>query len=273
MAHLARTADGTAWVGDADGYVRLSAADPSLEGIDDGFRAAAQGDLPDPDAATATRVDREELPFDRVLPGDGKLWGIGLNYADHAAALDEQRPAEPASFLQPSTSVTGPGGPIRLPDRELTGRVTAEAEIGVVIGRTCKDVDESAVDDVIAGYVPLIDVTAEDVLQRNPRFLTRAKSFDTFLVYGSELYVPNDGESIDDVRVTSELNGDATESAPVADMLFPPRELVAFHSRVATLEPGDVINTGTPGATVIGPGDTVRASAGRIGEVTADVVR
>lgn len=273
MTYLARTSDGRPWIATSDEFVPLAAAESSLTDIGDAFRAAAAGDLPSPDEATADPTPAAHLSFERVLPGDGKLWGIGLNYADHATDLDEQRPDEPASFLQPATSVADPGGPIRLPDPSIADRITVEAEIGVVIGRTCKDIDEDEVDDVIAGFVPLLDVTAEDVLERNPRFLTRAKAFDTFLVYGSQLYVPDDGESIEDVEVTTERNGSAIASAPVRDMHFSPRELVAFHSRVATLEPGDVINTGTPGAAVVSSGDSVRAAIDRIGTVSADVVR
>ncbi|MFC4989681.1 fumarylacetoacetate hydrolase family protein [Saliphagus infecundisoli] len=273
MTRLARTPDGRAWLGGEAGFVPLSSADSGLSRIDDAFRAAAGGTLPDPDGATADPVPADHLAFDRVLPGDGKLWGIGLNYADHASDLDEQSPDEPASFLQPATSVVGPGGPIRLPDPALADRITVEAELGVVIGRTCSDLDEGEVDDVVAGFVPLLDATAEDVLERNPRFLTRAKAFDSFLVYGPELYVPDAGEEIEDIEVRTERNGETVAAAPIADMHFPPRELVAFHSRVATLEPGDVINTGTPGAGVVSAGDSVRASVDRVGSVSADVVR
>lgn len=101
-------------------------------------------------------------------------------------------PDEPASFFKPASALTGPAGPIRLPPAELTDRVTAEAELAVVIGRTCTDVPESCVEEVVAGYVPVLDVTAEDVLERNPRFLTRAKSFDTFLVLGPAVVVPTE---------------------------------------------------------------------------------
>lgn len=273
MSYLARTSDGCLWIAESDEYVPLSAADPSLTGIREALRTAAAGALPSLDDATAARIPAGNLSFDRPVPADRKLWGIGLNYADHATDLDERRPDEPASFLQPASSVTGPDGPIRLPEPSISDRVTAEAELGVVIGRTCTDLDENDVDDVVAGYVPLIDVTAEDILEQNPRFLTRAKSFDTFLVYGSRLYVPDEDESIDEIRVTTERNGTSIASAPVSDMLFSPRELVAFHSRVATLEPGDIINTGTPGAVVISPGDTVRAVIDRVGRVGAAVVR
>lgn len=137
-----------------------------------------------------------DSPF---VPGEnGKIWGIGLSYADHAADLDEIRPDNPASFMKPAMATTGPGGPIQLPPRDITDRVTAEAELGIVIGRACSDVSVGEVESV-AGYVPIIVVTAEDVLERKPRFLTRAKSFDAFLVIGPWITTV---KSVDDVAAS-----------------------------------------------------------------------
>jgi len=279
--YLARSADGEPLLGDEEGYVPLAAADPSLDSVADALPVA--GSLPDPDDATAARRPAEHRSVSAPLARPGKLFGIGLNYADHATDLDEVRPEEPASFFKPATAATGPGGPIRLPPAELSDRVTAEAELGVVIGRTCRDVDEARVPEVVAGFVPIIDMTAEDVLQRNPRFLTRAKSFDTFLVLGPRIVVPDGSEdaddgapaigALDDVGVRTIVDDEVVAENTIANMLFKPRELVAFHSRVMTLEPGDVISTGTPGAGVIRPDDAVRAEVDGVGTVDADVVR
>lgn len=270
MTRLARSVDGEALVGDEAGFVPLSAADPSLDGVNDALRAPG---LPDPAAATAERVPAERIRFARPVDPIGKLWGIGLNYAEHAADLDEERPDEPASFLKPATAATGPGGPVRLPPREQSDRVTAEAELAVVVGRTARRVGVEDADDVIAGYAPIIDVTAEDVLERNPRYLTRAKSFDTFLVFGPWIETLGPGESLSEIEVRTVVNGEVKARNTVDRMLFDPRELVAFHSEVMTLEPGDVISTGTPGAHPIEPGDAVRAEVDRVGVASADVVR
>jgi len=275
--YLARTADGRALVGDDNGYVPLEAADPSLETVHDALRRAPGG-LPDPGDASTNPVSAAHLAFGGPLADPEKLLGIGLNYADHAADLDEDSPDEPASFFKPATAATGPGGPVRLPPESESDRVTAEAELAVVIGRTCRNIDPEEVDDVVAGYVPVIDMTAEDVLQRNPRFLTRAKSYDTFLVVGPRLVVAEgdlsiDGGALDDLSVRTVVNDAVVAENSVANMHFSPRELVAFHSRVMTLEPGDLISTGTPGAHPIEPGDVVRAEVDRIGAVSADVVR
>jgi 2-keto-4-pentenoate hydratase/2-oxohepta-3-ene-1,7-dioic acid hydratase in catechol pathway len=272
VARLARSATGEVLVGDEEGFVPLAAADPALESVDDGLRVAPAG-LPDPGDATADRRRPADLAFGSPLPDPGKLWGIGLNYAEHAEDLDEVRPDEPASFMKPGTAATGPGGPIRLPPTEQSDRVTAEAELAVVIGRTCRDVAAEDADDVIAGFLPVIDMTAEDILERNPRFLTRAKSFDSFLVFGPWLTTTDEFDQLDDVEVRTVVDGEVKSRNVVANMLFDPHELVSFHSKVMTLQPGDVISTGTPGAYPIEPGNVVRAEVDGLGSVEADVVR
>ncbi|ESP87980.1 fumarylacetoacetate hydrolase family protein [Candidatus Halobonum tyrrellensis] len=274
MRYLARSAAGRPVVGDDGGFVPLSAAYPDAGSVRDALAHATDG-LRGVDSLPAARTAWEAESFGPFLGDPGKLFGIGLNYADHAADLSEAPPDEPASFFKPATAATGPGGPVRLPPTAESERVTAEAELAVVVGRTCRNVDESEVDDVIAGFAPVIDMTAEDVLQRNPRFLTRAKSYDTFLVLGPRLAVPEPDadDSLDDVEVRTVVNDTVESRNTVANMHFSPRELVAFHSRVMTLEPGDVISTGTPGAHPVEPGDSVRAEVDRVGSVSADVVR
>ena len=273
MRYLARTADGTALLGDDDGTVPLTSAAPEHQSVRDALPAAAAGTLPSVDDATADRVPRGKRSLGAFVAEPGKLFGIGLNYVEHAGDLSEDAPDEPASFFKPKTAATGPGGPIRLPPESISERVTAEAELAVVIGRTCRNVAVGDADDVIAGYVPVIDMTAEDVLQRNPRFLTRSKSFDTFLVLGSRLVVPEHGVDLSDTTVRTVVDGEPVAENVVGNMTFSPRELVAYHSDVMTLSPGDVISTGTPGAGVIEPGSHVRAEVEGIGSVEADVVR
>lgn len=273
MTRLARTIDGTPLLGDSDGFVPLSAADPTLSNVRDALPVAANGTLPDPADASTEGVEPTKLSFASPFAEYGKLWGIGLNYAEHASDLNEGRPTEPASFMKPASAVAGPGGPIRLPPSDITDRVTAEAELAVVIGRTCKNIDIDDVDTVIAGYIPVIDMTAEDILSRNPRFLTRAKSFDSFLVFGPWLATPDEVGPLDDLTVTTVVNGDVAAENRIHNMMTKPRELVSFHSKVMTLEPGDIISTGTPGAQRIEPGDIVSARVEDIGSVDAAVVR
>lgn len=271
--YLARTADGTPLLGDDEGFVPLSAASPELDSVRDALAPAAANTLPDVSDAPADRIDRESLQFGPPLASFGKLWGIGLNYAEHAGDLDEQCPEEPASFMKPTSAVTGPGGPIRLPSTDQSTRVTAEAELAVLIGRTCKNVAEEETTGVIAGYLPVIDMTAEDVLQRNPRFLTRSKSYDSFLVVGSSIVVPNEPPALGDKTVQTIVNGDVVAENQIQNMLFPPDEIISFHSEVMTLQCGDLFSTGTPGAEPISPGDHVRARVETMGSVQAPVVR
>lgn len=270
---VARTTSGRVLLGDADGFAPMPPEEfVSHTGRNAVLTAAATGTLPTladlPSSQAPVDHHRFGVPFD-----PGKLWGIGLNYEDHATDLDETRPTEPASFMKPRSALIGPGGPIQLPPREISGRVTAEAELGVVLGRTCRDVDEAAFEDVVAGFVPVIDMTAEDILQRNPRFLTRAKSFDSFLVVGPWLSVPATLDRLDDITVRTVKNGETVAENSLDHMLFSPPELVSFHSRVMTLEPGDLISTGTPGAVPIEDGDTVTTEVSGVGSLTAPVVR
>lgn len=273
MKYLASTTEGEALLGDHTGFVPLSSVHPGLESVRDALPLAAAGTLGDQAGATADRIPRADLSFGPPLSEFGKLWGIGLNYAEHAGDLDEQRPDEPASFMKPNTTLAGPAGPIRLPPASQSSRVTAEAELGVVIGRTCRGIEASRVEGAVAGYLPVIDMTAEDILQRNPRFLTRAKSFDTFLVPGPTIAVPEQSLDLSSLSVRTEVNGERMAENEIANMLFSPAEIVAFHADVMTLQPGDLFSTGTPGAAPITPGDEVRAVVDSIGSVEAPVTR
>ena len=195
-----------------------------------------------------------ELSYAPLYRRPRKIWGIGLNYVEHAGDLSESAPAdEPASFMRPDTTIIGPGEEVVLPAQ--SERVTAEAELAVVIGREAKDVPEEDAPSVVAGFTTVLDMTAEDILRRNPRYLTRAKSFDTFFSFGPELVTPDEIADLEALEVSTVLNGEVRRSNTVANMTFSPWWLVSFHSRVMTLLPGDIISTGTPGAVVIQEGD------------------
>lgn len=214
----------------------------------------------------------EDLSYAPLYRRPRKIWGIGLNYAEHAGDLDESVPAEePASFMRPDTTIIGPGDTIRVP--EGIGRVTAEAELAVVIGRRAKDIGEDEAPSVIAGFTTVLDMTAEDILRRNPRYLTRAKSFDTFFSFGPELVTPDEVGEVEALEVETVLNGEVRRKNTVSNMTFSPYRLVAFHSKVMTLLPGDVISTGTPGAVGIGPGDVAECRIGGFGPLRNPVGR
>ena len=214
----------------------------------------------------------EDLSYAPLYRRPRKIWGIGLNYAEHAGDLDEATPSEePASFMRPDTTIIGPGDEIRLP--EDIGRVTAEAELAVVIGRRAKDVTEEEAPSVVAGFTTVLDMTAEDILRKNPRYLTRAKSFDTFFSFGPHLLTPDEVGEVGVLEVSTVLNGEVRRKNTVSNMTFSPYRLVSFHSRVMTLLPGDVISTGTPGAVEIRPGDVAECRIGGFGPLVNPVGR
>lgn len=200
-----------------------------------------------------------------------KIWGIGLNYQEHAADLDEVSPEEePASFMKPATTIIDPSETIILPRQ--SNRVTGEAELGVIIGQRCKDVPLDQVQEVIFGYTTIIDMTAEDILRRNPRFLTRSKSFDTFFSFGPIVVTADEIGDVTALTVQTIRNGEIAAENVVRHMMFPPFELVAFHSQVMTLEPGDIISTGTPGAVHIRHGDEIMCRIAGLGSLQNPVI-
>jgi 2-keto-4-pentenoate hydratase/2-oxohepta-3-ene-1,7-dioic acid hydratase in catechol pathway len=222
-------------------------------------------------------ISDEAVPLSEVSYGPlyrypRKLWGIGLNYREHAGDLSETAPSdEPASFMRPDTAIIGPGDGIVLPHQ--SERVTAEAELAVVIGRETKNVSEEEAPSVVAGFTTVLDMTAEDILRRNPRYLTRAKSFDTFFSFGPHLVTPDEIADLDALEVSTVLNGEVRRTNTVSNMMFSPWWLVSFHSRIMTLLPGDVISTGTPGAVVIREGDVAECRISGFESLTNPVVR
>jgi 2-keto-4-pentenoate hydratase/2-oxohepta-3-ene-1,7-dioic acid hydratase in catechol pathway len=204
-----------------------------------------------------------------VLPRS-KVIGIGRNYADHAAEMGNEVPAEPLVFMKPNTSVVGPDDLIRYP--EQSNEVHYEGEVAVVIGRICRDVPVEKATDVIHGYTIANDVTARD-LQRSDVQFTRAKSFDTFCPLGPWIETDLDPQNfIDGVAVQTFLNGDLVQDGTTADMVHDIPALVAYVSSVMTLLPGDVILTGTPAG--VGPmnvGDEVEIFVAGIGTLTNKV--
>jgi 2-keto-4-pentenoate hydratase/2-oxohepta-3-ene-1,7-dioic acid hydratase in catechol pathway len=201
-------------------------------------------------------LDKQALRYAPLFRHPSKIWGIGLNYAEHAADLSEISPTHiPASFMKPATAIIGHGDDIQIP--ALSQKTTAEAELGVVIGKRCKNVSRKDWLDVVAGFTTIIDMTAEDILKQNPRYLTVSKSFDTFFSFGPQLITADEIKDVNRLEVCTLKNGRKHAENSVSRMTFPPDELLAFHSQVMTLLPGDVISTGTPGAVSISHGDNV----------------
>jgi 2-keto-4-pentenoate hydratase/2-oxohepta-3-ene-1,7-dioic acid hydratase in catechol pathway len=189
-----------------------------------------------------------------------KIIAIGLNYKDHAAEMNKPLPAEPLIFSKPPSAVIGPEDPIRLP--QWAGRIDHEAEMAVVIGRrACKVKTESAMDYVL-GFTCLNDVTARDLQNRDVQY-TRSKGFDTFAPIGPCIAVGLDPSNL---AIEGWVNGDRRQSSSTSQLIFPVPELVEFVTRFCTLEPGDIITTGTPsGVGPLAPGDRVMVKVAGIG--------
>jgi 2-keto-4-pentenoate hydratase/2-oxohepta-3-ene-1,7-dioic acid hydratase in catechol pathway len=192
-----------------------------------------------------------------------KIVCVGLNYRSHAAEVKKALPAEPLLFIKPSTSVLDPGAPIKLPPG--VGRVDYEAELAVVIGRRAHRVPAARAWDYILGLTCLNDVTARDLQNKESQY-TRCKGFDTFAPLGPCIATGLNGEPR---MVEGWLNGERRQGSSTADLIFPIEHLVEFITFVMTLEPGDVISTGTPsGIGSMKAGDVVTVKVEGVGELT-----
>lgn len=201
-------------------------------------------------------TDMEPQPFAPLYRYPHKIWGIGLNYAEHAKDLSEKTPTGiPGSFMKPDTTIIGSADTINIPVQSK--KTTAEAELGIIIGKKCANVNQEDWLSVVAGFTTILDMTAEDILRQNVRYLTLSKSFDTFFSFGPQLVTPDEIKDVSKLVVSTILNGKVHAENVVANMTFSPDFLVSFLSGVMTLLPGDIISTGTPGAVVIKEGDVV----------------
>jgi 2-keto-4-pentenoate hydratase/2-oxohepta-3-ene-1,7-dioic acid hydratase in catechol pathway len=205
----------------------------------------------------------------------GKILGIGLNYGAHAGDLGAPLPrTSPASFFKANHTIIGPGESIVVPAG--IGKVTAEAELGLIFGRDCYRVDEKHALDYVAGIVAILDQTAEAVLLENPRFLTRVKNYPTFLSFGPVIITMDELRDrfpdLDRLPVSTIRNGAVERTDVVGGMTFSPAELISFHSRVMPFHPGDILSTGTPGAVAITGGDTVSCDLGGLSLLSNPVV-
>jgi 2-keto-4-pentenoate hydratase/2-oxohepta-3-ene-1,7-dioic acid hydratase in catechol pathway len=208
----------------------------------DGILAVHEGDMFAGPVASGETV---KLADARALtPSEpSKMICLWNNFRELAAKFNFQPPDEPLYLLKAPSAFLAHGEAIRRP-KSYDGKIVYEGELGIVIGKSCSMVGEAEAADHIFGYTCVNDVTAADILNRNPSFAqwTRAKSFDTFGVFGPAIATGLDPL---DLRVKTVLNGQERQNYPVADMFFPPHRLVSLLSRDMTLMPGDVIACGT----------------------------
>jgi 2-keto-4-pentenoate hydratase/2-oxohepta-3-ene-1,7-dioic acid hydratase in catechol pathway len=201
------------------------------------------------------------------LPRPTKIVCVGRNYVEHAREMGNEVPESPLIFLKPPSSLMGSGEAIRLPPQSQ--RVDHEGEIAVVIGRRATDVREEDAWDYVAGIAPLNDVTARD-LQKSDGQWTRAKGFDTFCPMGT--VVPLESVDRHALEVICRVNGQVRQRASIVQMAFSVPFLLAYITSVMTLEPGDVVATGTPaGIGPLQPGDVVEVEIPGVGTLSNPV--
>lgn len=243
--------------------------------------AAARADLAAYVAEAARRGDGvtplDEVEFLPPVPRPGKIIAVGLNYRDHAAEQGKTAPTEPVVFAKYASALTGHNTPIVLPPNSR--EVDYEAELAVVIGKTARRVAREDAYACVGGYTILNDVSARD-MQRQDKQFTRAKSCDTFAPLGPWLVTADavpDPHALD-IRLT--LNGRVMQASNTREMIFDIPYLIWFLSQAMTLEPGDVISTGTPGGVgvfrrppvFLQPGDETAVTIERIGTLRNVVV-
>jgi 2-keto-4-pentenoate hydratase/2-oxohepta-3-ene-1,7-dioic acid hydratase in catechol pathway len=213
------------------------------------------------------QAERTDVPLSeiRLLPPTkpSKIVCVGRNYREHAKELNHAIPTEPLIFLKPSSAVIGTGDTIRRP-HTLSQRVDHEGELGVVIGKRCyRLAEEEDVTPYILGYTCVNDVTARDLQNKDGQW-TRAKGFDTFCPVGPA--VTSDLDPWGGVRLETRVNGQIRQSGTTTDFLFPLDVILRFITQVMTLEPGDLIATGTPaGVGPLQPGDVVEVAVEGVG--------
>ncbi len=247
------TVAGLEWVvAEEDGFRKLD-GDPFSE---DWARGGSV------DTATGTR------PGPPVTPS--KIVCVGRNYIAHAAEHGADVPAEPLLFLKPPSAVVGFGEEIVLP--VLSHQVEHEAELALVIGRRCRGVSPDHAWQHVLGVTCANDVTARD-LQRSDAQWTRGKGFDTFCPLGPWIVTGLSEDEVGDLGVRCTVNGELRQQARTSQMVFSPAVLIAYITAVMTLEPGDLILTGTPaGVSPLHPGDEVTVEIERVGTLTNPVI-
>jgi 2-keto-4-pentenoate hydratase/2-oxohepta-3-ene-1,7-dioic acid hydratase in catechol pathway len=262
-----------------DTITDLAAAAPSLPRDMLGFLAAGPAALDAARRATssAARLPLADVRLEAPVPRPPKFLAIGLNYADHVAEAGLDTPPFPVFFNKQSTCVVGPTDPFHLP--RVSPLLDYEGELGFVIGRRCRHVPRERAAEVIAGYVVVNDVSVRDWQVRTPT-MTMGKSFDThgplgpWLVTGDELGNPHD------LRLRTWVNGELRQDSSTKQLIFDCFEQVAHLSSAFTLEPGDVITTGTPGGVgaLMAPprflvaGDVVRIEIEGVGSIENRVI-
>jgi 2-keto-4-pentenoate hydratase/2-oxohepta-3-ene-1,7-dioic acid hydratase in catechol pathway len=228
-------------------------------------------------APASARVPLERVTLLPPIANPSKIIAVGLNYRDHAEETGDSIPQTPVVFAKFPSSVAGPFADIVYPAN--SSRVDYEGELGVVIGTRCRDISVADAPGVIAGYVTMNDVSARDVQNATSQW-TLGKSFDTFAPFGPALVTADEIADPQDLDIEVYVNDELRQKSNTRNMIFPVNDLVSRLSAVVTLQPGDIIATGTPGGVGIGftperllsVGDVVTVDIARVGTIRNRVV-
>tara|TARA_R110000737_G_scaffold283565_1_gene290166 strand:- start:22 stop:888 length:867 start_codon:yes stop_codon:yes gene_type:complete len=246
---------------DAEGRLR------DLSGVVDDLSGATLGALP--------QVDPETLPLVEGAPrlgvpvaGIGKIVCIGLNYSDHAAEAGMAEPEEPIVFMKATSALSGPNDPVRLPRGALKG--DWEVELGVVIGKTAKYVSEADALNYVAGYTIVNDVSERAFQIERGGQWTKGKSSDTFGPIGPWLVTPDEIGDPQTLALSLDLNGERAQRGSTSSMIFTVAQIISYLSQMMSLQPGDVIATGTPPGVGMGMKPQRYLKAGDVMELRID---
>jgi 2-keto-4-pentenoate hydratase/2-oxohepta-3-ene-1,7-dioic acid hydratase in catechol pathway len=248
-------------------WIRFQYAGSNGFGIlEDDQIAVHEGDMFAAPAATGKRLSLEHVT---PLPptAAGKMLALWNNFHALAAKLNQEIPAEPLYFIKANSSYLGNGGVITKPP-SYDGKVVFEGELGIVIGAECRAVSEADASDNIFGYTCINDVTAVEIIGKDATFAqwTRAKSFDTFGVFGPVVATELDPAEL---SIRTVLNDQERQNYPVSDMIFGPAKIVSMISQDISLQPGDVICCGTSiGVGSMKPGSTIEVTIDGIGTLS-----
>lgn len=220
--------------------------------------------------------DESALAFAPCVTQPGKIVCVGLNYRKHAEETKAEIPAYPILFNKFNNALTGHGNDVQLPAR-VSDKVDYEAELAIVIGRTAKDVDVTDALEYVYGYACANDLSARDLQLRTAQWML-GKTCDGFCPLGPYLVTADEVGNPDDLAISCTVNGERRQSSRTSDMIFGCAEIVSYISRHMTLQPGDVILTGTPEGVVLGmpkekrvylqPGDIVTVEIEKLGALT-----
>jgi 2-keto-4-pentenoate hydratase/2-oxohepta-3-ene-1,7-dioic acid hydratase in catechol pathway len=260
---------------------------------DEGRLRDLSGVIPDIDAAALSgralrkiaKIDHKTLPLVRGNPrfgvpvkGVGKFIGIGMNYSDHAAEIGAPIPKEPIMFMKATTCLSGPDDPIQLP--KGSKKTDWEVELGVVIGERAQYVSEEDALDYVAGYCVVNDVSERAFQFELGSQWDKGKGCDTFGPVGPWLVTRDEVYDVQDLNLYLEVNGKRMQTGNTSNMIFTVAQIVSYMSRFMTLEPGDIITTGTPPGVGLGrtpqrflkKGDQVRLGIEGLGEQQQEVL-